>query len=249
MNDLVLANTKIRQDVSGRFSLNDLHRASGGANKHRPGHFTRTDNFKALVEELETAHICAVSAEGGRAGGTYVAKELVYAYAMWISPRFHLQVIRAYDVLVNQNVDPMAVLKDPENLRALLLDYGEKVLGLKHQVLEQAPKVEAYDRLSDAKGAFGIRESAKVIGMPEKLFVAWLRKHGWLFRGTDGRLQAYHNRLRDRFMVHVIKAIPIESGHEKVVMTVRITPRGLAKLAAIIPVSEGKAALTQALVH
>lgn len=98
----------IHTDPEGRFSLNDLHKAAGGNPNHRPGEFLRNQQAQELVAELTDAGNPASpieSIKGGTKQGTYVCKELVYAYAMWISAKFHLQVIRAFDALVTGDVE------------------------------------------------------------------------------------------------------------------------------------------------
>lgn len=104
---LVVANTAIRQDVGGRYCLNDLHKAAGGENRHRPSLWLENQQTQELIEEIAKAGIPALEqnqpvsvVRGGSSPGTYVCKELVYAYAMWISAKFHLTVIRAFDALV-----------------------------------------------------------------------------------------------------------------------------------------------------
>lgn len=139
MTALTILSNPIRQ-LNGLYSLNDLHKASGGKNRHRPAFFMRLDTTQELIAEIETAQICAVktqegnhssdvrseeiqcadmhSAEieqtpemvsaskvinGGVNRGTYACRELVIAYAAWISAAFHLKVIR---VFLNQQTQP-----------------------------------------------------------------------------------------------------------------------------------------------
>lgn len=108
MNSLTIAHTIIHQDEHGRYSLNDLHKASGELPKNKPSEWVRNKQTQALIDELileqGKAGIPALPIESIRGGeyefrGTFVVKELVYAYAMWISPAFTLKVIRAYDAL------------------------------------------------------------------------------------------------------------------------------------------------------
>jgi hypothetical protein len=107
---LVIANTSIHQDADGRFSLNDLHRASGGNPVHAPGQFLRNQQTIDLIAAIDSESDVQISAsvatkKGGHNQGSYGAKELVYAYAMWISPKFHLQVIRTFDALVTGDIE------------------------------------------------------------------------------------------------------------------------------------------------
>lgn len=97
---ITLSNTAIRRDAEGRFRLNDLHKAAGGEKRHNPSYWLANQQtaelIAALTEDPQTTGNPVVSTEG-RNGGTFACKELVYAYAMWVSPRFHLHVIRTFD--------------------------------------------------------------------------------------------------------------------------------------------------------
>lgn len=99
MDYLTTLSKKIRvQD--GLFSLNDLHKVSGGNQKHAPFRFIRNVQTKELIAEIEQTPdlvLAYKSSHGGKNSGTWVCKELVYAYAMWISAEFYLYVIRAFD--------------------------------------------------------------------------------------------------------------------------------------------------------
>lgn len=94
---VVIDTITIRQNSEGRFCLNDLYQAAGGENRHRPSLWIANEQTTQLIRTVESeAGIPAlVSLHGGKTPGTYVCKELVYAYAMWISPEFKLKVIRA----------------------------------------------------------------------------------------------------------------------------------------------------------
>jgi hypothetical protein len=123
---VVIESVIIRQDVYGRYCLNDLHRAAGGDPKDKPSNWLRLDQTQALIAEIEASsdpisyaplnkatpfsdmstpstemRIAPVGTiNDGLNNGTYVVNDLVYAYATWISAKFHLIVLRAYSDLV-----------------------------------------------------------------------------------------------------------------------------------------------------
>ena len=108
MSDLSIANTAIRNQ-NNLYNLNDLHKASGNKVGHKPANWLQLKQTQELIAELTNDGIPSLKQNqqvievihGGQNRGTFVCKELVYAYATWISPRFFLQVLRTFDAVIS----------------------------------------------------------------------------------------------------------------------------------------------------
>ncbi len=117
MSNLSILKTSIRT-YENLYSLNDLHIASGSENKHQPALFLRLDTTQELIKEIDQTsdlQICrsVKSLRTGQNKGTWACEELVLSYAMWISPKFHLIVLRAF-LAMHRNQPQQLALPEPE---------------------------------------------------------------------------------------------------------------------------------------
>lgn len=110
---LSLGNASVRQ-LDGLFSLNDLHAAAGGIAKDRPANFLRRQETQALIAQFSDSSTALRVVNGGDLPGTYACRELVIAYAAWISAAFHLRVIRVF--LAQATPAPASVQADAQAL-------------------------------------------------------------------------------------------------------------------------------------
>lgn len=172
-NSIVISDIKIHMDAEGRYSLNDLHKASGKERRHEPAAWLRLDQTNELVQEILNTQMCVfknsdnsnsaelqikkpMDSKKGRYGGTYVCKELVYSYAMWISAAFALKVIRAYDALVTGNAnEAVRIAKTTVNERTPLRDAVNMLVGKKglryddaYTMVHQRFNIDSIDELS-----------------------------------------------------------------------------------------------------
>lgn len=92
--------------LNGLYSLNDLHKASGGEKRHAPALYLRHQQTQGLIAEINRytdLYNATDIKRGGKHQGTWVCKELVYSYAMWISAEFYLKVIHTYDQVTSES--------------------------------------------------------------------------------------------------------------------------------------------------
>ena len=108
----------------------------------------------------------------------------------------------------------------PEALR-LAADLAEERDRLQQRVIEQAPAVEYVERFVKADGLFGIRETAKILGIRQREFVAACIEDRILFR-EHGSLQPYAQWMAAEYF-----AVKVGENHGHAFKQVRFTAKGV----------------------
>lgn len=113
----------------------------------------------------------------------------------------------------------------PEALR-LAADMAEQNARLSHKVQQDAPKVAFVNQYVEAGGAKSLRETAKILNMPEKAMIDTLLRDKVLFRQSGNLLP---HALRQREGLFTVKTGTSDFGHAYT--QTRVTPRGVQWIA------------------
>lgn len=143
MNQMIqFDNFDVKVDGNGRYSLNDLHKITGGKKNDGPSYWLQTAQAQKLISELVlTTGFPVVKKTEGRYGGTYAVKALAIAYAQWISAEFHLRVISVFDRFASADVTLAADIADrasPEKAEWLFRRVSGVVAGMIRDAREAA---------------------------------------------------------------------------------------------------------------
>ncbi|MBV6447287.1 phage regulatory protein/antirepressor Ant [Nitrosomonas sp.] len=154
---------------------------------------------------------------------------------------FKKRLVKAFWQMANQLkaqvTDPMKALSDPAIMRGLLLTYSEKVITLENKVLEQAPKVNAFDRIAGADGLINLQTAGKILQQRPNKFVQKLREIRWIFKRPGAKENsAYIDKINAGYLATKSREYEKPDGTIHISDQVMVTPKGLAKLALVFGV-------------
>lgn len=132
----------------------------------------------------------------------------------------------------NASLDVMDALSNPATLRTLLANYSEKAETLQAQVDDLMPSALALDRIAATDGSMSVTEAAKTLQLQPKALFTWLRTHAWVYRRPGAAADlAYQDKLQAGLLEHKATTVTRPDGSDKTVTQVRVTPKGLTRLA------------------
>jgi anti-repressor protein len=157
-------------------------------------------------------------------------KEAAKRFRKWVTTEV-LPAIRKTGgyMLVGPDETPEALA-----LRAMTM-LQATVERQKMQLSVSLPKAEALDRIATADGSLNVTEAAKALQVRPKVLFDYLKAHGWIYkRPGSSTWLGYQTHTSGGDLEHKVTTVLRGDGSEKIAEQVRVTPKGLSKLAKLI---------------
>lgn len=154
-----------------------------------------------------------------------------------LSPEFTARVVDRWQELEAKAAAPAL---DPANLsRMQLIELAMQAeterIALEGKVVEMTPKVAALDRIATADGSLCLMDAAKQLQMRPKDLITFMSAHQWIYKRAGGSAWiGYQDRIQSGLLEHKSNIVIDGAGCERIRDQVRVTAKGLARLAEII---------------
>ena len=201
------------------------------------GHIHR--DIRAMLEQLgddpELNHVREDKDGRGYTTCFHMPKGLTMTLVAGYNAKLRKAIIDRWQQLEQQAAQGFAIPQSMGEALRLAADEHDKRVAAESALALAAPKAEALDRIARADGSLCITSAAKDLQVRPKDLFAWLQAHQWIYRRPGGASWlGYQDRIQQGLLEHKVTTVSSSDGSEKVVEQVRITPKGLTKLAQVL---------------
>ena len=197
---------------------------------------SRHDSVKRTIERLQDKGLIQltpmveVKNHLGQVVTEYqLIKRDTYVVVAQLSPEFTARLVDRWQELENQQKTTSLI---PQSFSEALMLAAQ----LQAEKEQNAPKVEAFDRLATAtEGAMNLTSAAKHLQIQPRAFNQFLFANGWIYKRTVGSAWiAYQDKLQRGYLEHKTHPVTQPDGTEKIYPQVLVTAKGLAKLSTML---------------
>lgn len=197
---------------------------------------SRHDSVKRTIERLQDKGLIQltpmveVKNHLGQVVTEYqLIKRDTYVVVAQLSPEFTARLVDRWQELENQQKTTSLI---PQSFSEALMLAAQ----LQAEKEQNAPKVEAFDRLATAtEGAMNLTSAAKHLQIQPRAFNQFLFANGWIYKRTVGSAWiAYQDKLQRGYLEHKAHPVTQPDGTEKIYPQVLVTAKGLAKLSTML---------------
>lgn len=228
--------------------------------------FERPRDIRKIIKryeaELTRMGRCATVARRPESGGhTVIETYLNEEQALFITTKSEtpnaiavtIEIVTQFAEFKRGEADPSPV-KVPGTFREALLLAAEQQEKIEAQEAENAallttvqahqtniaalkPKAEALDRISISGDEFGLTETAKMLQLKPRKFMNWLDTNRCRYSHGHNKL-AYQERIDAGYMRNKAYPFTDPNGESRTGNTIRVTAKGLAWFARVVPGAE-----------